>query len=298
MINTIQKNGNKLSTGQVILHCMACIAIFVATAIICDLLTLKISSAAIRIATRELILRMPLTILMLHIYSRKVVKVYDPATMYGKFSITGLVKWAVIGFMISIAVWLFYYLFHFAVVLRPAVPLNTSFQIELLIKWISISIAAGFAEEVLFRGHLFMIIRDKCRIRTAILITSIIFGTVHIAMLPVITPEDIMIVLLGGTITGILFTAIYMYSQSIWCAAIVHSIWDIFFIGKITTVVHNTADTAKVIAAFKLTSKNMLLTGGNFGLETGLPAFVCYLLVIISIFVFQKRAAQSNYSAH
>ena len=289
MINITQNPSNKLSAGKVILHCMACIAIFVATAIICDLLTLKIPGVTIRIAIRELLLRMPLTILLLHVYSQKVIKVYDPAIMYGKFGITGALKWAGIGFVISIAIWLFYYLSHFAVPLQPATPLSGSFQIELLIKWISISIAAGFTEEVLFRGHLFMIVRDKCRPRTAILTTSIIFGTVHIAMLPVITAEDILIVLLGGTVTGIMFTAIYLYTQSIWCVAIVHSIWDIFFIGKITTIAHNPVDAANAIAAFKLTSKSLLLTGGNFGLETGLPAFLCYLLVIITLSFFLSK---------
>lgn len=294
MINTIQKSGTKLSTGKVVLHSAACIAIFVALAIICDLATLKIPNMVTRVVVRELLLRAPLTIWILHTYSRNLINVYDPSAMYGKFNITDALKWTGMGFAMSFAVWLFYYLFHFAVVLHPLVPHDVPFQIALLTKWTSISIAAGLTEEVLFRGHLFMIIRDKYGDRNAILATSAIFGAVHIAMLPVITPRDILLVLIGGIVTGIMFTAVYMHSRSIWCAAIVHSIWDVFFIGKVTTIANSPADAAGAIAAFRLTSKNLLLTGGNFGIETGLPAFMCYLALTIAIFIsFRKRRSKN-----
>ena len=284
MNTTLKQTGNSLSTGKVVLYTIACIGIFILIAIICELLTSWISIGPVKIAVREVLLRMPLTVLSLHYFARKVIKTYDLSVMYGRITAINSFKWMVISFILPVSICLFYYVFHFIVPFRHTVLLSTADKLGLFIKWISISIAAGVTEEVLFRGHLFMILSNRCSRLRAMLITSLIFGLVHIAMLPVITAGDIAIVIVGGIIAGMMFSVIYLSTKNIWYAAVVHVIWDVFFIGKITTLATTQADANNAILAFKLNAGSLLLTGGNFGMEAALPCLVVYLLVIAMLY--------------
>ncbi|WP_426669962.1 hypothetical protein ACPPVU_01710 [Mucilaginibacter sp. McL0603] len=57
-----------------------------------------------------------------------------------------------------------------------------------------------------------------------------------------------------------------------------------FFIGKITTLASSQVDADKAILAFKLTSQNLLLSGGNFGIEASAPCLVTYLVVSVILY--------------
>jgi membrane protease YdiL (CAAX protease family) len=279
------KNSNKpthsLSPGKTIGFALAGIFIFIVVAVICNLSTFWIPSIAIRVVIREVLLRLPLTIWALHIFAVKVIRAYDPGVIYGKISLLKTLKWIAISFILPVTVWLFYYLFHFAVPFVHTIPLSSTEQLDILIRWLAVSIAAGLTEEVLFRGHFFMIINNRYSKVKAIFVTSLIFGIVHIAMLSSFSATDIVIVVFGGIISGIMFSCIYQYTKVIWYAGIVHVVWDIFFIGKITALASSGAEANKIIMAFKLTTKSLLFTGGNFGIEASLPSLTVYLLVTI-----------------
>ena len=277
-----------LSAAKAILFTIACIAIFIAIAVICGVLTGWIANNTIKIAVREVLVRTPLTIAALHFFARRFIKTYNPAVIYGKLKFIKLVKWTAVAFILPLVVGLFYYLFHFMVPLAPSLPLKMGDKMGLFIKWVAVSIAAGLTEEILFRGHLYMIINSRYSKVKSIFITSLIFGIVHIAMLPAITPLDVLIVLIGGTIAGIMFSLIYHYTKAVWYVAMVHIVWDIFFIGKITTIAATQAEANQAIAAFKLTTHNLLLTGGNFGIEATLPCFIVYLLVTAGVYKLMK----------
>ena len=289
-MNAITKQtDNTLSAGKVILYTIACIGIFILIAVFCELLTFWIGPGSLKIAVREVLLRMPLTVFSLHYFARRIIKVYDPSVMYGRITTVNALKWIAISFILPLSIWLFYYGFHFIAPYQHTVLLRTADKLGLFIKWSSISIAAGVTEEILFRGYLFMVISSRCSKLKAMLITSLLFGLVHIAMLPVITAGDIAIVVTGGIIAGMMFSVIYLNTKNIWYAAIVHVVWDIFFIGKITTLATAQAGANNAILAFKLNSHNLLLTGGNFGMEAALPCLLVYFLVIALLY---RKAVQ------
>jgi len=297
MTTTLNKTTHSLSLAKAILFTLACIFIFIFIAIVCGLFTFWIPFNVLKIVIRELFLRMPLTIFALHLFAGKVIKAYNPTVIYGKLTLLNTLKWTIISFILPVLVWLFYYVFHFAGLFKHTISLSTADLSGILVKWTAISIAAGLTEEVLFRGHLFMIISSSCSKFKAILISSLIFGLVHIFMLSSFSLVDIMIVVAGGFIAGIMFSCIYQYTKVIWYAAIVHGIWDVFFIGKITNLAASQADANHTIIAFKLTTKSMLLTGGNFGLEAGLPCLIVYLLVI-GCFIFAGRLYSKEFKTN
>ena len=282
-----------LSLVKILLFSLACIAIFVAVALICGVLTAWISSNALRIAVRELVLRAPLTILALHVFATKVVRVYHPDEMYGRVRFPVVLNWTAFAFILPLAAWVSYYLLGLVVPIHHSAPLDTDRKISLLVTWISLSIAAGLTEEVLFRGHLLMILAARYSRARAIVVTSLIFGLVHISMLTAFSVADIITVTAGGFIAGLMFALIYQYSGVIWYAAVVHAVWDVFFIGKITAIAATPADASQIIVPFRLTTRSPLLTGGSFGVEAGLPCFVIYLVVIGVLYMMLKGEGAS-----
>jgi membrane protease YdiL (CAAX protease family) len=289
MTTKSNKTAYPLPAAKIILFTIACIAIFILVAIICDLLTSWIAVNPVKIMIRELLLRAPLTVFALHLFAHKVVKAYDPATIYGRLTLLNTLKWVAIGSILPASVWVFYYLFHFIIPFQHAISLSTGNQLGIWVKWISISFAAGLTEEVLFRGHLFMLISNRYSKLKAILITSTVFGLVHIYMLTSFSVLDMFIVVGGGIIAGIMFSCIYQYTKVIWYAALVHGIWDIFFIGRIINIATKQADANQTIAAFKLTTHHLLLTGNTFGIEAGLPCLIAYLLLSIYLYTSFRR---------
>jgi membrane protease YdiL (CAAX protease family) len=293
MNGMIKEPASKLSLPKIMLFSLACIIIFIAVALLCGLLTSWIPSTALRIAVREVVLRAPLTIMALHFFATKVIRNYHPDGIYGNVRSGNLLKWTAFAFILPVAAGISYYLLKLIVPIHHSAPLGTDKTISLLITWASLSIAAGLTEEVLFRGHLFMVFAARYSKVTAVAITSLIFGLVHITMLTAFGVADILTVVAGGSIAGLMFALIYHYSKVIWYAAVVHIVWDVFFIGKITAIAATQAEANQIIVPFRFTTHNPLLTGGNFGVEAGLPCFVIYLLVIGVLYMMMKRKGDS-----
>jgi CAAX protease family protein len=293
MSRMIKKPASNLSLLRTILFSLACIMIFVAIALACGLLTSWIPGKATRIAIREVVLRVPLTIMALHFFATRVIRDYSPDEIYGTVRIGSLLKWAGFAFVLPVTAGLSYYLLKLIVPIHQSAPLGTDEKISLLITWVSLSIAAGLTEEVLFRGHLLMIFAARFSTVKAVVITSLIFGLVHITMLTAFSVADVLTVTAGGFVAGLMFALIYLYSKVIWYAAVVHVVWDVFFIGKITAIAATQAEANQIIAPFRFTTQNPLLTGGSFGVEAGLPCFVIYLLVIGVLFMMMKGKGRS-----
>lgn len=293
MNRAVGEPGRSLPLVKIVLFEVACIAVFIAVALICGSLTSWIPGDALRIAVREVVLRAPLTIIALHLLAAKVIRTYQPGTMYGKASFRDFLKWTAFAFTLPAAAWLSYYLLNLIALFPHSVPLSADQKASLLITWVSLSIAAGLTEEVLFRGHLYMILAGRSSRVTAVVITSLIFGLAHIAMLPAFSVPAVFTVVVGGFVAGLMFSLIYLHSKVIWYAAIVHIVWDIFFIGKITAIAATQAEANQIIIPFRLTTHDTLLTGGLFGIEAGLPCFVIYLLVIGALYKMMKREERS-----
>jgi membrane protease YdiL (CAAX protease family) len=282
------QNTWRLSAGKTFLFVAGCLAIFVFTAFFCGLLTFWIPVNVVKITIRELLLRMPLTIIALHLFAGKVLKLYSTKSLYGRISLIKTLNWILISLLLPLSVWSFYYFGHFAVPYTHTIVLPDASKLVIIVKWTAISIAAGITEEILFRGHLLLILQSRHPAWKAVLLSSFIFGLVHIAMLTAFEPLDIVIVVIGGIIAGTMFALIYRYTRVIWYAAIVHVIWDIFFIGKIVTLSADQTDANQAILAFKLTTQKPWLTGRNFGIEAGLPCLTIYLIVITTLYLLSN----------
>ncbi|MDU8885942.1 type II CAAX endopeptidase family protein [Yeosuana sp. MJ-SS3] len=82
-----------------------------------------------------------------------------------------------------------------------------------------LSLSAGICEEIIFRLFMFSYFLENTNLILAFALTNIIFALTHISS----TKENI----IGAFILGLLFTAIYYFSNNIWLAIILHIAIDV-----------------------------------------------------------------------
>src|SRR6185312_17206844 len=97
MILSTQPTTVRLSLIKTVIFSFLCVVIFIATAVICELLTAWITINPLKVFIREVLLRAPLTIYALHLFAAKAIKAYDPSAMYGKLIFKDMLKWTCIG---------------------------------------------------------------------------------------------------------------------------------------------------------------------------------------------------------
>ena len=147
-------------------------------------------------------------------------------------------------------------------------------------------LAAGFVEEMVFRGIILNILKDKWNTKTAVLVPSLLFGLVHIIGMD-FSLVSCLLVLVAGTMAGIMFSLIELESNSIWNSGIVHSLWNIMIIGGGLSI-SEAMDTYAIIT-YVPESKNFLLTGGEFGIEASVIAVAGYAIVSLAAFLLIKK---------
>ena len=157
--------------------------------------------------------------------------------------------------------------------------LNYGFSTELLLKELSyfiLCITIGLFEESLFRGVVFQGILRKTGntykgIWVAIIISSIIFGAVHVYTYIVGESYDLtgIIESIGKTLQtgaiGVLLAAVYLKTKNLWATALVHTLND-FFLMQAIMFTNNTLGN--------------YVTGGTDGVRTIIIYVVQVLLYV------------------
>ena len=151
-------------------------------------------------------------------------------------------------------------------------------------------IAAGLVEEMVFRGVIMSLLRERWNTKVAILVPSVLFASVHLIGMN-FSVLSCILVLIAGTMVGVMFSMIAMESDSIWNSGIVHSIWNIIIIGG-GLGISEKADEYSVMT-YVLDSKTFAITGGEFGIEASVIALIGYIVVTLVAFVMIKRRTKN-----
>lgn len=152
-------------------------------------------------------------------------------------------------------------------------------------------IAAGFVEEMVFRGIILHFIEKAWNRNVAIIVPSVLFGFVHILGMD-FSVLNCLLVILAGTMVGIMFSMIAIESNSVWNSGIVHAIWNIVIIGGGLSVGEK-ADAASIMT-YVLNTKSFAITGGAFGMESSVIALMGYLIVTMIAFLMMRKAHEKT----
>lgn len=103
----------------------------------------------------------------------------------------------------------------------------------------------GMSEELMFRGVLFRALRSRLYMWPAILLTSVLFGGVHVFNV-FITGQllDAAVQALAATFTGLVMMALLLRTGSLWVPIVYHALFDLgVFLSGSSTEASATPDT-------------------------------------------------------
>ena len=155
-----------------------------------------------------------------------------------------------------------------------------------------VGIAVGTVEEAVFRGVVMKSLEMRWGKAVAVIIPSAAFGAAH-ALNGKLSLVSFIQLLIAGSIVGILFSLVTYESGSIWSAALMHSIWNIFMASSIFNIGTEPMDTC--IFNYVLETKSPLITGGEFGAEASVISIAAYLIfTVIAVILLGKKSKEEN----
>ena len=155
---------------------------------------------------------------------------------------------------------------------------------NVLVKSLFTFLVVAVGEEVLFRGIVFRMIDDRWGTAVALIASALIFGFVHITNQNATVWSSVAIAVEAGLLLG----AAYKWSGSLWVPIGIHWAWN-FFQGPIFGFAVSGNGTPSLIKP--LIDGPAWLTGGSFGAEASVPAFVLGLAFAIVFLLIKRRAA-------
>lgn len=268
-----------VSTPKVLLHLLTGFVLFMVSAMPSDLIALlNLDSPTVNIMLKSVI-DIAVFLLLFHLYITKVLK--------RDFQSYGIVKpqfslfWLGMALALPVGVICFYLLSANGVIEfcgYDKLPASIA-------RLIRTGFVAGITEELLFRGFIMKTVEERWNKKTAIIAPSVLFALVHI--LKGMGSVDTLLLVVAGTSVGIMFSLVTYCSKSLWNAAAFHVVWNALII----RFFYITADPdfSMGIFNFHFQSRNPLLTGGEFGVEAGIPAIIAYGIVIAIALVKEKK---------
>lgn len=133
---------------------------------------------------------------------------------------------------------------------------------------VPLALSAGFLEELVFRGALFRIVEEWLGSWVALLVSSVTFGFVHL-MNPDATLTGAIFISVEA---GILLAAAYMVTRRLWMSIAFHMAWNYTQSAVFSGIVSGSFNEAGLIKP--VIAGPEYLTGGSFGLEASLTAFL------------------------
>lgn len=158
--------------------------------------------------------------------------------------------------------------------------------VSIMIPAIAMALSSGFLEELLFRGALFRIVEEWLGSWASVVISSVVFGFVHL-----MNPEATMTGAIFISIeAGLLLAAAYMLTRRLWLGIGFHIAWNYtqsaVFGGVVSGGVAEPGLFKTVITGPDL------ITGGSFGLEASL--IPCLLATTTGVVLAAKAVRRGN----
>lgn len=149
---------------------------------------------------------------------------------------------------------------------------------------VAMALNSGIFEELLFRGALFRIVEEALGSWISLTVSSFVFGFVHL-----INPAATFMGALFISIeAGLLLAAAYMLTRRLWLSIGFHMSWNYTQSGIFSGIVSGGDRDPGLI---KSTIEGpVALTGGSFGLESSLIAFLlCTTTGVVLVFMAIRR---------
>lgn len=156
---------------------------------------------------------------------------------------------------------------------------ETGEVILILISSILTALKAGITEEMLFRGFIMKLLESRWNRYVAVLAPSFLFSLLHIPSMETFSIIGVILLIVSGTLAGIMFSVAAYKGNSIANSVIIHTIWNF---AMVTGILHITTEQGyygNPVFSIIIPADNVLLTGAGFGIEASVIAVIGYFCV-------------------
>ncbi|MFL5523401.1 MAG: CPBP family intramembrane glutamic endopeptidase [Gemmatimonadaceae bacterium] len=174
-----------------------------------------------------------------------------------------------------------------AVQMLRIVPTTPGSSLATAGRYTLILLPAAFFEELFIRGYPFAVLRRVAGWRMALIVTSVLFGLMHIAN-PGADGESILAV----TVAGFFLGAILLATRSLYAAGAAHFAWNWVMAGGLHIAVSGLP--ARDPDYRTVETGPDWLTGGQWGPEGGLAAVVVMFVMIFYLYGRYLRRMESR----
>jgi membrane protease YdiL (CAAX protease family) len=156
--------------------------------------------------------------------------------------------------------------------------------VSYLLPAVAVPLSSGIFEELLFRGVLFRIVEEWLGSWISLVVSSLVFGLVHL-MNPAAT---LMGAIFISVEAGILLAAAFMLTRRLWMSMGFHIAWNYTQSGIFSGIVSGGDTDPGLIKP--VIDGPALLTGGTFGVESSVIAFLlCTTTGVILLIMAARR---------
>ncbi|WP_226018925.1 CPBP family intramembrane glutamic endopeptidase [Novosphingobium sp. FKTRR1] len=156
--------------------------------------------------------------------------------------------------------------------------------VSFMVPAIGMALSSGFFEELLFRGALFRIVEEMFGSWISLVVSSLVFGLLHL-LNPAATLTGAIFISIEA---GVLLAAGYMVTRRLWLSIGFHVAWNYTQQGVFSGIVSGNAPVPGLIKP--IIQGPDALTGGSFGLESSLVAFLfCTTAGVILLILSVRR---------
>lgn len=197
-------------------------------------------------------------------------------------------KWLIVAFALPLSVTAIYLLFVDGTYIINETDMLSKLSIVTAGVFFT-GLGSGIVEELVFRGIMMTVIEKRFNKGIAIIVPSLLFGVLHIVGRNY-NLLSCLLVILAGTVVGVMFSLIASETKSIWNSAVVHAVWNTVIIGGILTI--GTKFDEYSLCSYVLSSQKFALTGGEFGIESSVIGVIAYSL--ICLFIIWEAGKKNN----
>lgn len=226
------------------------------------------------------------TYFLLKLFANKFLKMTMDELGIPKFGIKW--KWLIIAILLPTIVTMIYLLLPGNMLYNENVPVAATVCTGIFF----FGIGGGFVEEMVFRGLILNLFEKRWNKLAAIIIPSIVFAMMHIIGME-FSIVSIILVLIAGTMVGIMFSLIEQENHSVWNSGIVHALWNMVMAGNILYISSTSVEYS--IFNYVLKSNSVFITGGEFGVESSLIAVAAYgIVILLGVHGIYKNLSQKS----
>ena len=195
-------------------------------------------------------------------------------------------KWA---FLYAVILPFFVAVCYFIIGDSTMTAFNTGEIIVAVIYSVIAALKAGVLEEMLFRGYILKFLELKWGRVVAVLLPSFLFSLMHIPSMDEFSVAGISLLVISGTLVGIMFSLITYKGNSISNSSLLHAVWNFVFVTDMIHITTAQGIYGEPIFSIIIPSDYVLVTGAGFGVEASIIAIIGYLFVCGAVLLRRKR---------